>query len=195
MRAAPLTLFGHRLHAGHAILALMLSAAALLGLRLVHTLRAPLPPLPPMVEPAVADRALLARRDPFFARQPDGADLPVTALPLSLHGVRTEAATGRGAAIIALADGQQTVFAVGEAITDGVTLAAIAIDHVVLDRGGTREALWLAGGAGGIGGEAGPVQPVFQPPPTTADAGPPPPEALRSNADMAAADPEEGGAP
>jgi general secretion pathway protein C len=43
------------------------------------------------------------------------------------------------------------VYAVGDTLTDGVTLAAIAADHVVLDRGGTREALWLdTGGADAV---------------------------------------------
>lgn len=187
----PITLFGQRLHLGHAILALMLAAAAVLAARLVVLLRAPLPPLPPIVEPAVADRALLARRDPFFAREAAGEDLPVTALPLSLHGVRTDAATGRGSAIIGLADGQQAVFVVGEAVTEGVALAAIAIDHVVLDRGGTREALWLADAGGRAGSEASPQPPPFPAAgPDVAAPAPPPPEALQPGADVPAA-PEE----
>ena len=55
-----------------------------------------------------------------------------------LTNVRADSATGRGSAIIASGDGQQQVYAVGDTVGDGVTLAAIAADHVVFDRGGTR---------------------------------------------------------
>ncbi len=132
------------LHPGHALLLALALLAALLGWRALAALRAPLPVPPPLAAPALPDRALLARFDPFFpARVGTGETLPVTALPFSLHGVRADAATGRGSAIIAAGDGQQMVYAVGDSIADGVTLAAIAGDHVVLDRDGTREALWL----------------------------------------------------
>jgi general secretion pathway protein C len=133
-----------RLHLGHLLLGALLLAAAVLAWRAVTLVRAPLPALPPFAAPALADRALLARFDPFFpASAGTGTSLPVTALPFSLHGVRADSATGRGSAIIATGDGQQSVYAVGDAVADGVTLAAIAPDHVVLDRGGVREALWI----------------------------------------------------
>ncbi len=133
-----------RFHPGHLLLAALLLAAALLAWRAVTIALAPLPAAPAFAPPALADRALLSRVDPFFPTSPGTGDgLPVTALPFSLHGVRADSATGRGSAIIATGDGQQQVFAVGDTLADGVTLAAIAADHVVLDRGGTREALWL----------------------------------------------------
>lgn len=125
-------------------------AAVALGWRAIGFATAPLPPTPAFAPPALADRGLLARVDPFFpALNQAGDTLPVTALPFSLHGVRADSATGRGSAILAAGDGQQQVYAVGDTIADGVTLAAIAADHVVLDRSGTREALWIdsAGGA------------------------------------------------
>jgi general secretion pathway protein C len=138
-----------RLHPGHLLLAALLLAAAVLAWRAVSLALAPLPAMPPFAPPALADRALLSRVDPFFpAAARTDENLPVTALPFSLHGVRADSATGRGSAIIATGDGQQQVFAVGDTLTDGVTLAAIAADHVVLDRGGTREALWLDSGGG-----------------------------------------------
>lgn len=138
-----------RLHPGHAILGALLLAAAVLGWRALSVALAPLPAPPPFAPPALADRALLSRVDPFFpAATRSGETLPVTALPFSLHGVRADSATGRGSAIIATGDGQQQVYAVGDLLADGVTLAAIAADHVVLDRGGTREALWLDSGSG-----------------------------------------------
>ena len=134
---------------GHLLLGAMLLASLLLGWRAVQVAREPLPVPPPFSAPPMADRALLARLDPFFPVRADPAGtLPVTALPLSLHGVRAVSATGRGSAIIASGDGEQKLFSVGETLADGVTLAAIAADHVVIERGGTREALWLdtAGG-------------------------------------------------
>lgn len=155
-----------RLHPGHLLLATLLLAAAVLGWRALSLALAPLPAPPPFAPPALADRALLSRVDPFFpAMARTDETLPVTALPFSLHGVRADSATGRGSAIIATGDGQQQVYGVGDMLTDGVTLAAIAGDHVVLDRGGTREALWLDSGG------AAPVQ-TFDP--ATAGASPPP---------------------
>ncbi len=139
----------NRLHPGHAILAALVLACAVLAWRALVALQAPLPVPPPFSAPAMADRNLLARFDPFFpARAGAGQDLPVTALPFSLHGVRADSATGRGSAIIASGDGQQKVYAVGESVGDGVILAAIGPDHVVLERGGTREALWLDSAGG-----------------------------------------------
>lgn len=155
-----------RLHPGHAILAALLLAAAVLGWRAGSLATAPFAAPPAFAPPALADRALLSRVDPFFpAVTRTDENLPVTALPYSLHGVRADSATGRGSAIIATGDGQQLVYAVGDALTDGVTLAAIADDHVVIDRGGTREALWIDSG----GTEA--VQ-AFDP--LTAGSSPPP---------------------
>jgi general secretion pathway protein C len=141
-----------RLHPGHLILGGLLLVAAVLAWRAVGLALAPLPQPPAFAPPALADRALLGRVDPFFpAAAGSGEGLPVTALPFSLHGVRADSATGRGSAIIATGDGLQMVYAVGDTLTDGVTLAAIAADHVVLDRGGTREALWLdTGGADAV---------------------------------------------
>ncbi|MGL6042406.1 MAG: type II secretion system protein N [Sandaracinobacteroides sp.] len=133
-----------RFNPGHLLLAILLLCCAVLAWRAIAAARAPFPEPPRFAAPALADRALLARFDPFFpARAGSGSELPVTALPFSLHGVRADSATGRGSAIIATGDGSQLVYGVGDALTEGVTLAAIAADHVVLDRGGVREALWI----------------------------------------------------
>ena len=138
---------GTRLHPGHLLLSLLAFAVLFFGWRTVEAIRQPLPALPPFKAPPLSDRALLARFDPFFPARADGGEgLPVTALPFTLHGVRADSATGRGSAIIAAGDGTQNVFGVGDSIADGVTLAAIASDHVVLDRSGAREALWIDSG-------------------------------------------------
>jgi general secretion pathway protein C len=156
------------LHPGHLLLLALLLACSVLAWRAVTVARQPLAAPPPFSLPPMADRALLSRFDPFFpARAGSGESLPVTALPFSLHGVRADSATGRGSAIIASGDGQQMVYSVGDDVGEGVTLVAIAADHVVLDRGGTREALWLDS----AGGDA-----VQRFDPTATEPMPPPPE-------------------
>ena len=141
-------MLNNRLHLGHMLLLALAILCAFLAWRAFGAAPAPLPAPPRFSMPPMADRGLLARFDPFFpGNVTDSSSLPVTALPFTLHGVRADSATGRGSAIIASGDGQQQVYAVGEAVADGVTLAAIAGDHVVLDRGGTRETLWLDGAA------------------------------------------------
>ena len=84
---------------------------------------------------APASSSVLAGFDPFF-RLSAGGPVVVTALNLKLHGVREDRATGRGSAIIALPDGRQMSFAVGEEIMPGVTLTAVGFDNVTISRAG-----------------------------------------------------------
>ncbi len=89
-------------------------------------------------------RALFASFDPFFRSAPQGpASATVTALGLTLFGVNINEATGGGSAIIAGEDEVQTSYAVGDEIAPGVRLVGVAFDHVLLDRGGARESLFL----------------------------------------------------
>src|SRR3954468_23111162 len=74
---------------------------------------------------APQDPASLARFDPFFRLDGAAAPTMVTALNLKLYGVREDRATGHGSAIIALPDGRQLSFAVGEEVMPGVTLTAV----------------------------------------------------------------------
>ncbi|WP_144098367.1 type II secretion system protein N [Croceicoccus sediminis] len=67
----------------------------------------------------------------------------VTDLPLTLYGIRVNPYSGGGTAIIAGSDGEQQVFRIGEEVMPGVTLAAVAFDHVTLGRGGASELLYL----------------------------------------------------
>lgn len=145
----------NRLHPGHFLVGGLGLLAALLAFRALSLTLAPMPSLPPFSAPVLADRNYLGQFDAFFPSV-TGANqsLPVTALPYSLHGIRADFATGRGSAIIATGDGAQAVFAVGDELSDGVKLAAIDRDHVVLERAGAREALWMD-----AGGDA-PVSPL-----------------------------------
>jgi general secretion pathway protein C len=93
---------------------------------------------------ADAQRALFARFDPFYRTTDDaGGTQAVTTLSLKLFGVRINEATGLGSAIIETPDGVQSSYAVGDEITGGVTLKAVTIDHVVLDKGGADEMLYI----------------------------------------------------
>lgn len=82
-------------------------------------------------------------RDPAVVAAAPGAAATVTDLPLTLFGIRVNAASGAGTAIIAGADGEQMVYRIGEEVQPGVTLSAVAFDHVTLARGGASELLYL----------------------------------------------------
>lgn len=118
--------------------------------RLVWTVVTPLSPLgawqpqAAVIASPAERRALFASFDPFFRSAPQGpASATVTALGLTLFGININEATGGGSAIIAGEDGLQTSFAVGDEIAPGVRLVGVAFDHVLLDRGGARESLFL----------------------------------------------------
>lgn len=82
--------------------------------------------------------------DPLF-RLARGGGQPgvVTSLNLTLHGVRSDRASGRGSAIIGLADGTQNSYAVGDEIVPGAVLAAVNFDSVTIRRDGANETLYL----------------------------------------------------
>lgn len=92
--------------------------------------------------PVVADPNLLTRFDPFF-RVSGGGPAAVTSLALKLFGIRVDQAMGRGSAIIATPDGVQNSYGVGDEIVPGVKLKSVAFDHIVLERGGVDEQLFL----------------------------------------------------
>ncbi len=98
---------------------------------------------PQMLAPAQRD-ALFTAFDPFFRSAPAGdASAQITSLSLTLFGTRINEASGQGSAIIATPDGIQASYAVGDEVMPGVLLKEVAFDHVVLDRGGTVETLFL----------------------------------------------------
>ncbi|MFK3888533.1 type II secretion system protein N [Sphingomonas sp. NPDC079357] len=136
----------------------LLTALAVQCARLAWVMLTPVAPLGAWVPagPTVpADPAgVLAGFDPFYrvsgAAQAQGPSA-VTSLQLTLFGTRMDSAQARGAAIIAGPDGVQKSVAVGEEVVPGVTLKAVAFDHVTLDRGGRSEDLFLdQSGSSGI---------------------------------------------
>jgi general secretion pathway protein C len=127
---------------------LLLAGLAVQCARLFWVLATPVSPLGPWqpVQPGFAGSpaAMLQGFDPFFRLSGgDGKPSVVTSLQLTLFGTRTNDATGGGSAIIAGPDGVQTSFAVGDEISPGVKLKAVAFDHVTIDRGGAAEDLFI----------------------------------------------------
>ena len=94
-----------------------------------------------------ARSALFASLDPFNrgGQQTAVATGPgaITSLPLTLFGIRVNAATGGGSAIIAGSDGIQQVYRFGTEVMPGVTLIGVHFDHVELSQNGSKELLYL----------------------------------------------------
>lgn len=131
----------------------------------------------PAVMPVQARIALFRTFDPFTRGQSaETAGAQVTGLALQLFGTRINEGSGQGSAIIATPDGLQSSFAAGDQIMPGVVLKTVAYDHVIIDRGGKSETLFLdqsAGAAGAPGTEGG----------SPADGGQAPPAGLSGASD------------
>jgi general secretion pathway protein C len=153
----------------------LLTLLAVQCARLVWAFATPLGPVgdwrPAQVQTVQPGTALLGSFDPFFRLAGAGGPVVVTSLSLKLFGVRQDAASGRGSAIIALPDGTQRSFAVGDEIMPGVRLAAVAFDNVTISRGGASEQLFMdqsqpvpaIGGAPLVGMTNTPPPPPAQP--------------------------------
>ena len=141
--------------------------------RLLWVLLTPLSPLgawqpqAAVIASPAERRALFSSFDPFFRGNVQGpASATVTALGLTLFGINLNEATGGGSAIIAGEDGIQTSYAVGDEIAPGVKLVGVAFDHVLLDRGGARESLFLdQSGEAAIANPSTPAGPLPSPTP------------------------------
>ncbi|MET0268981.1 MAG: type II secretion system protein N [Sphingomonas sp.] len=123
----------------------LLSLLAWQCARLLLTLVTPVGPIGdwrPDAAAAAPSTSILSAFDPFF-RLADTGGAVVTGLDLKLFGIRADQASGRGSAIIGLPSGQQSSVSVGEEIMPGVTLKAVAFDHVTILRGGAEEQVFL----------------------------------------------------
>ncbi len=129
----------------------LLALLAVQGARLVWAVVTPVNPLgnwrASAATPIGSAAEMLRGFDPFFRLDaPAPGAVPsatVTPLSLTLFGTRLDSATGRGSAIIATPDGVQGSFSVGAEIMPGVTLKAVAFDHITLTRGGVDEDLFI----------------------------------------------------
>lgn len=156
--------------------------ALTLGVQIARLLIALLTPQGPLGVPAqhqaqASTAATALRFDPFFrTASADLASGTVTGLPIKLFGTRVDFATGQGSAIIATPDGVQSSYVVGEVVMPGAKLTRVARDHVEIDRGGTRERLFLDQSV-----PAPPPPPVAMVAPVPAPAVVPAPEPLLAN--------------
>ncbi len=135
---------------GNILIALIVILLAIQVTRLFWVVVTPVGPLNGWRAPSVnlvppsARQALFSSFDPFYPIDSVAATTQnVTSLNLVLFGVRANESSGGGSAIIAGEDGIQKSFAVGEEVAPGVTLDAVAFDHVILSRGGVKESLYL----------------------------------------------------
>jgi general secretion pathway protein C len=80
---------------------------------------------------------------PEVAAPPDAANAPATQMNLVLSAVFAAEDPARGLAIIGESAQSAKVFAVGGTVRPGTRLHAVYIDRVILDRGGSLEALAL----------------------------------------------------
>lgn len=132
------------------LIALLASLLAIQTARLFWTVIMPVGPLGDWRARAVdvvspdARGSLFNSFDPFFRNDatPAASD-SVTALSLTLFGIRANTSSGGGSAIIAGEDGVQTSYGVGEEVMPGVILDSVAFDHVILSRGGVKESLYI----------------------------------------------------
>lgn len=149
----------------------LLALIAIQAARLFWTLVTPLGPVGDWKATSAAvpvSGNVLSEFDPFFRLSGSAGPATVTSLNLKLYGVREDRATGRGSAIIALPDGAQRSFAVGEEIMPGVTLAAVGFDSVTINRGGTAEQIFLDQSTPAPAGQAVPAPAAAAPAPATA---------------------------
>jgi len=166
---------------------LLIALIAVQAARLIWMLAAPLGPVGAWRAStglaAPGDGTVLTGFDPFFRLSAGAGPAVVTSLNLKLYGVREDRATGRGSAIIALPDGRQMSFAVGEEIMPGVALTQVAFDNVTISRGGVLEQIFLdqSTPAEAVAGAPAPAAPQVQmapaPPSAPAAASAPPPGA------------------
>lgn len=142
---------------------LLLAIVAIQIVRLVWTLVSPVGSFGPwearvaQFPNAVTRQALFSSFDPFYrsgAQQAEGSGV-VTSLALTLYGVRLNEGSGLGSAIIASPDGVQNSFAVGDEIMPGVVLKAVAFDHVIIDRSGAEEQVFMDQSAASSAAEPG----------------------------------------
>lgn len=128
------------------ILAVLLAVQAI---RLIWLVATPFGPMGALqtrdveVLSAQSRLSLFSSFDPFFRSGPAATANVVTSLQLTLFGIRMNEGSGLGSAILAGPDGVQESYAVGDEIMSGVTLNTVQFDHVIIDRGGVRESLYL----------------------------------------------------
>ncbi|WP_192883992.1 type II secretion system protein N [Xanthomonas campestris] len=114
----------------------LLVLLAVQGVRLVWLLVTPLGPLGTAQGATTAAPLPALQRDVFFRASADSGDFGVV-----LHGVRMGGADS--AAYLSAGDGRQGAYRIGDAVAPGLTLQAIAADHVMVRAGSALRRLPL----------------------------------------------------
>lgn len=130
---------------GIALLILLIQVA-----RLMWTVITPVSPVgdwrpaSAVVLPVATRQALFSTFNPFArGAAADQGQAVITSLQIELFGITVNGSSGLGSAIIAGSDGIQTSYAVGEEIQSGVTLAGVAFEYILINRGGTQERVYI----------------------------------------------------
>jgi general secretion pathway protein C len=102
-------------------------------------------PVAPMATRKIVDIPSILRANLFgqSAPGPGAVNAPVTNLQLTLNGVIADTDEKRGFALLTAPGTNTRVYKVGDALPGGARLHAVQVDRVLLDRGGTIEALPL----------------------------------------------------
>jgi general secretion pathway protein C len=104
---------------------------------------------PPAATRNVVDVPSILRANLFGQSAPAPGTTPVTNMALVLGGVIADSDEKKGFAILGTSPTDIRVYAVGEAVPGGALLHAVQVDRVLLDRGGTIEALLMPARTGG----------------------------------------------
>lgn len=111
------------------------------------------PTAPRLLSPE-AQTAVIAAVNPFFRAGAMQSQAQRPSLDLQLFGTRASQGSLPGSAILGASDGEQNSYAVGEEVAPGLTLSAVAFDHVILSRGGSSQTIYIAGADSGEGAAA-----------------------------------------
>lgn len=150
--------------------AVLLALIAIQLARLLWVLVTPVGPFGPWepaaarVLPPEARAAIFAKVDPFFRGAPARpAAAAAPAVDLKLFGVRMSRGALPGSAILGSADGEQKSYVIGEEVADGVTLAAVHFDYIVVKRGDAEQRIYMDGAEPTGSASAAPGAPVASP--------------------------------
>lgn len=131
--------------------ALLLVLVAVQAVRLVWAVVTPVGPFgdwrpaAPRTLSAEARTAVFSSLDPFFRTAGSAVQAAAPATGLQLFGTREGSGSVRGSAILGQSEADQKSYVVGEEVAPGVKLSVVSFDHVVLDRGGAKETLYMPG--------------------------------------------------
>lgn len=124
---------------------------------------------PPAAPRNAVDTPAILRANLFGQAASGNGAAPVTSMALLLGGVIADTDQTRGFALIGTSSTDIKFYKVGDKVPGGARLAAVHVDRVLLDRGGTLEALLLPPRNSAVLGAAAPPPPVAAASPMAAE--------------------------